>query len=258
MRRLSLPLRKDLVRALIAERFGSVDALVAEWEQRWQSGVLRVGKPRERPTVYRWLDKGLPSYKEDIFAFAGILDVDPISLMNLDQGAIDRYFQSERPRVSLETLSHRNLTAFWSLYAPGPAWPAAEIAQNYFGRSWCTHEFQHDHSIATNAYVLVQIRSYLESETVAPRAYHFAYRRTGARDGMWRPYGTIIGYSDEACLVSESGDFQQLTTVRANHCLAIETYFGAGPAEFKVAALHDFDLSIDVATGGPTHLRFWG
>ena len=256
MRQRPLPLQAELVRALIRERFGSVDDLVIQWQEARRIGKQRAGRPRERATLYRWLDNGVPSNRSDIFGLAGMLDADPVSLLRIDERLVTRYFRMERARVSLETLNRNGLAAFWALYAPGPAWPPDSIARDYFDREWSAHEFAHDHRMATNAYVTVGLDSDLGRASSQPRAYHFAYRRTGARDGMWRPYGTVLGYDDKALLISESGDFQSLQTAGANRRIAVDTYFGAGEAEFRVASLHDFRLLLAPASDDGDRLRF--
>lgn len=90
---MAIPLNKDLVRRLIGQRFGSVDALVVEWEERVASGRQRVGRARDRSTVYRWIEKGLPSKQDDVFGFAGVLDVDPVGILAIDAIIDERTFE---------------------------------------------------------------------------------------------------------------------------------------------------------------------
>ena len=253
-----LPIRSDLIQALITERFGSVDALVVEWEERVRSNVQKKGKARQRNTIYRWLKTGLPTQKNDIFGFAGVLDVDPIAILAIDEAFIDKYYPTERPRVSLDSQSLSSLAPFWPVYVPGPGWPLAEIARDFYDRSWCTHEFVHDHSLVTNEYVALHLAVHHHTSPETPRAYHFAYRRRHARDGMWRPYGTVIAYADETLLISESGDFQRITREPTTELVPVETYFGAGEAEFKVASLHEFGLEITAPSRESGCVRFFG
>ena len=253
-----LPIRSDRIQALITERFGSVDTLVVEWEERVCSEVQKKGKARQRNTIYRWLKEGLPTQKSDIFGFAGVLDVDPIAILAIDEAFIAKYFPTERPRVSLNSESLGALAPFWPVYRPGPGWPLAEIARDFYGRAWCTQEFVHDHSLVTNEYVALYLEAHHHTSSETPRAYHFAYRRRHARDGMWRPYGTVIAYADETILVSESGDCQRITREPTNEPVPVETYFGAGEAEFKVASLHAFGLEITAPSRESGCVRFCG
>ena len=97
-----------------------------------------------------------------------------------------------------------------------------------------------------------------DTDRYIPRAYHFAYRRLGAKDKMWRPYGTVMAYHNEVCLISESGDFQKVSDVRSSRVVAAETYFGIGDSEFRVASLHPFELQVNAPSQEETCVRFVG
>src|SRR3546814_14781614 len=90
---------------------------------------------------------------------------------------------------------------FWPIYTPGPAWPNAEVSHPFYGRAWCTADFAHDPETIANVYAAISLRSTAPGEPLVPRAYHFAYRRTGSPDEMWRPYGPVVGYEGEVCLL---------------------------------------------------------
>ena len=82
---MAISLNADLVHALIEERFGSIADLAVEWEERVASGIQRVGRPRNRASIYRWLKSGLPSHRDDVLGFAAALDVDPVALLDIDR-----------------------------------------------------------------------------------------------------------------------------------------------------------------------------
>lgn len=251
-----IPLNQDLVRELIDQRFGSVDDLVVEWEARVASRIQRVGRPRDRSTIYRWIEKGLPTRRNDIFGFAGVLDVDPVAMLDIDIAYIERVFPRERRLFQLGYANQSPLSPFWPIFVPGPAWPDEEIAQNYYGRSWCTKEFVHDLSQTTDDYAAVYLQTMVETDLGEPRTYHFAYRRHGARDKMWRPYGTVVGYRNKVRLVSESGDFQEVSDDRSSTLVVAETHFGKGPAEFRIASLHEFELRFEVPSRETNCVQF--
>lgn len=250
-----ISLRGDLVRRLMDQRFSSIVDMVVTWEERVTSGVQKTGRARDRATIYRWLDKGLPSNRGDIFGFAGLLDIDPIAMLEITDEGILRDFARERRLFQLGSGNRTPLSAFWPIYTPGPGWPDAEIASSYFARPWFTREFAHDPFAIANVYAALRLTSRV-TEAFAPRTYHFAYRRTGARDGMWRPYGTVIGYENEINLLSESGDFQKVGDENSPSTVIAETYFGSGPAEFRIASLHDFDLEIAAPSDQDGAVRF--
>lgn len=238
------PLRRELVRVLIERRFSSVGDLVVAWEERVHSGAQKAGKARDRATIYRWLDKGLPSNRSDIFGFAAMLDVDPVALLDISEEYIRNSYGRERRLFQLGMANRSPLAAFWPIYTPGPGWPNAEVSHPYYGRDWCTADFAHDPANIANVYAAVRLRSAAADDPIIPRAYHFAYRRTGSPDRMWRPYGTVVGYESEVSLLMENGTYQRQPDARSPSTVVAETWFGLGPAEFRVASLHEFEVAV--------------
>ena len=74
---------------------------------------------------------------------------------------------------------------------------------------------------------------------------------------MWRPYGAVVGFENEVLLFSESGDRRQVQADGSPKTVAVETYFGEGPAEFRIASLHDFDLTLEAPSKEKSAVRFW-
>lgn len=120
-----VPLRRDMVRALIERRFATVEDLVVAWEERVASRIQRNGKARSRAAIYRWLDEGLPSNRDDIFGFAGVLDVDPVALVDITDEYIRETYARERRLFQLGQKARSPISAFWSIYIPGAGWPTA-------------------------------------------------------------------------------------------------------------------------------------
>lgn len=258
-RAVAIPIKRELVRSLIKRRFGSVDGLAAEWEERLSRGTQAAGRARDRSTIYRWLERGLPSNKDDLFGFAAVLDVDPVALLDIDGGAIAERLPKER-RWFQTGLAHLSaLSPLWPIYTPGPHWPSTDIAQHYYGRPWRTEHFTHDATKHTNIYAAVHLTAEGDVEPYLPRTYHFAYRRLGATDQMWRPYGTVMGYDGDSQLISESGDYQVVADEQSPKTVVVETYFGPGAAEFRVASLNAFCIDVAVSSERITQcLRFGG
>lgn len=253
---MAIPLRTEMVRDLIAQRFGGVDDLVVEWEERVRTGQQKIGKARNRGTVYRWLDEGLPSRKEDILGFAALLDVDPVALLRIDDEFVRLHYGRERRLFQLGILGQSRLAAFWAIYVPSGSWPDRSIARSLYGRDWTTSDYRHDPALVANVFACFKFTPCKSASARSPWVVHFAYRRASARDGMWRPYGSVMRIGQEVVLVSESGDLQEQTLGEAASPIAVETHFGPGPAEFRVASLHEFDLEVMAPSHEPCCLRF--
>lgn len=252
---MAIPLNRELVRSLIERRFGSIDGLVVAWEERVASGAQKTGRARSRAALYRWLDKGLPSNRDDIFGFAAVLDVDPVALVDLTEDYLRKQFGKTRRLFQLGMATRSPLSPFWPIYIPGPGWPNAEVSFPYYGRPWCTVDFVHDLTVK-DVYAAVSLRSSAADEFLIPRTYHFAYRGIGNLDEMWRPYGTVVGYQGEVRLIKENGDFQRCRDERSPITVIAETHFGAGAAEFRVASLHDFDVDVQMPSEEHGVVRF--
>ncbi len=250
-----IPIRKSLALSLIKDRYESVDGLVVEWEHRDQrnSSGKSNGRPdsRHKATIYRWLDHGIPSRADTVFGFASILDVDPVALMDVDEEYVYSQFGRERRLYHLRRPTSTHLAPLWSIYEVDSGWPNQALANTYYGRNWHTYDFHHDPAAISDVYAAVMLTT---GDVAAPRAYHFAYRRSGVADRTWRPYGTVVALEDDIILVSESGHFQQKP--RSGDRFSVETYFGLGAADFRIVSLHPFDLELEVPSHQTECVRF--
>ena len=130
------------------------------------------------------------------------------------------------------------------------------IARTLYGRDWTTVEYRHDPALVSNVFACFSFKPEASTGKCSPWVVHFAYRRAGARDGMWRPYGSVIRIGRTVSLISESGDLQEKTFDATASQVAVETYFGPGAAEFRVASLHKFELKVAAPSHDSGRLRF--
>lgn len=251
---MAIPINEELVRSLIRRRFGSVDNLIVEWEHRVASKGQRRGVHRDRTTVYRWLSTGLPSQTDDIFGFAAVLDVDPVALLSIDQRYVHEQFGRERRWFRLNRRRATYLAPLWPIYAAEDGWPNQALAEAFFGRHWHVTDFAHDPTIITNVYAAIVLENRDPHDLAIPKTYHIAYRRAGVSDRMWRPFGTVIGFETEIVLLSESGIYQRIE--RDGPQVVFESYFGPGQAEFRIASIHAFSLTLEVPSTGRHCVRF--
>lgn len=252
---MTIPLKADLVHDLIRRRFGSVDNLVVEWEHRVATGLQKQGQARDRASVYRWISSGLPSKVDEVFGFAATLDVDPVALLAIDRKYVHEQFGRERRWFRLNRPRGTHLLPIWAIYSAEMGWPNQELAEAYYGRRWHVFDFAHDPAVISNVYAAIVFRDLVAGDPVAPRTYHFAYRRVGVSDKMWRPYGAVTGFEREVVLVSESGDYQSVDRT-SGAPVVVETHFGPGPAEFRVVSLHAFHAAIEAPSTGRPCVRF--
>jgi hypothetical protein len=251
---LPVPINANLLKSLIEDRYGSVDDFAVAWEERVKDKRQCRGQARDRNTIYRWLKKGIPSRVDDLFGVCAALDVDPVSLLPLSKDFIADKFARERLRIQLNPSRLSDLAPFNAIFMPGVSWPNNEMPTCFYGRKWYAEVREHDPGVVSGVYAAFHLSA--APSDGWPRVFHFAWRRTNALDQMWRPYGTVIRFSDEVQLVSESGYFRVVTIGCAAEPTIVETYFGAGPAVFTVASLHPFSLSVDVPSRASRAVRF--
>ena len=235
-------LRQDLVSRQLAAFDGGLDGLVAAWAVNSEEDEDYV-KPRQRSSIYRWLQKGIPARGEEVLAICGLLGVDPLALFDYPRNGFHDNFAKIRRSVQLGREALGVLSPIFQLYKPGPYWPSDALAKRYWSRPWFAEEFSNKEDWRASDYVLVKAR-FKEPVADRPRAVHIAYRRLGSRDTMWRYYGTVISIEGELQLYSESGDFQPMKAVDPDE-IRFRTYFGGRPVEFKLASLHAFNMSLE-------------
>lgn len=253
---MAIELDVPLVRRLIETRFGSVDAFAVEWEHRIETRKQRSGEARDRATIYRWLKHGMPSKRDDLFGLAAALDIDPIALLALDADFVRRNFPKERLLFQLGSIARSRLHPFWEPFVPSPTWPSEELPRSFYGREWSKHHFEHVAETIVNVFAGVSITPETMEELPSPRVYLFAYRRIGAVDTLWRPYGVVIHRDDCTRLISENGAFQEVLHPKPVSECHVETYFGLGAAEFLIASMHGFLVNLSVPSNNSMAVRF--
>jgi len=245
-----VPIDAKLLKSVIEGRFGSVDDFAVHWEGLRQCR----GSARDRNTIYRWLNNGIPSRVDNLFGICGALDIDPITLLPWGQDFIERQFAKERLRIQLNPSRRTDLAPFDEVFLPGVHWPRNEVANCFYGRSWTVKVCDHTPPAVSSVYAAFELN--VDVDITIPLAFHFAWRRTDARDQMWRPYGSVVRYSDRILLISESGDFQSVRVENPADPTIVETFYGEGPAKFKIASIHSFNLSVQVPSQASGVLRF--
>lgn len=234
-----LQLDSEVLSELSRARFGSLEALAK------RAGV-------DRSTLYRWAKgKKLPSEREGLLAVARALAVDPLLLWRLDASVYDQ------GHGWLETLIRgksfgalvRGLAYLDGLLLPAGDWPAAEIARS-LGLRWESFEFSHDPAAGANYYAPIRL-----SSSQCWQVWYFAYRNVSGLNRTWQPYGLVMRHPVRLLLLSVTA-FEDVTIEAAANDFVVETWFGPGSADFRIASLHEFKGERGTSTCSSAVVRF--
>lgn len=249
---MSIKFDTSFVRTLIDERFGSVAQLVDHWDMRVSEGIQKVGKARDVSNVHKWLKNNFPKQEEAVFGLAAALDIDPLALAEISPQHLNHQLNLTRRLFQDGFFDGSLLPPFWSLYRAVDGWPNDQLATGFYDRRWHAVDFIHEPPANIGVYAATLLSP--EGGIRSPLVFHFAFRRLNVPDQRWRPYGAVLAYNDCVKLVSGSGDYQERS--RTSDFVPVETQFGAGPAEFKIASLHPFTFELEVPSQQSNAVRF--
>ena len=221
---------------------GGMEAFLDRWHASDPDGEDHLG----RAAVYRWINGQLPKNSEKLMKLSAVLDIDPFALLSPGKASF-----REAADALLEIVqSGRSVPAalqFVRLYfgrrrhwPPGIAWADGRR------RSWHIREFEHDPFLRANYYAmfaLAPLSSNPRSTDLGPRVFHFAFRHPGIFAGRWLQYGSVQQYGLCSTLWDIHGHTEQLDRKDPEEPTRVRTWFGPGPALFRVASLHPFSLT---------------
>lgn len=253
---MAVPVNRELVQAMIDEGYGSVDGLVAEWEVKYQNDPDNIARPRDRSTIYKWLDNGLPAKKDILFGFSALLDVDPISIVRTDKEFIVKNFAKERKAFQISVKNDTILAPFRIIYLPWWQWPNQKVSQAHFGRDWFVANHLYEPGEVANVYAAFLLSTRPDISATRPHVYHIAYQQKHAIDRLWRPYGVIIANGKSVRSISESGDWQEISDETGFNNTPVETFFGPRATRFKLASFHQFKLQVEAPSTRRSAVRF--
>lgn len=238
----------DIVQRIFEERFGGLQNFVDDWFEKEIQYLGERKSSRDASTIYAWLKNGLPSQRDTIFGFFGMLGVDPVSVIDLDRSGLPRKFGLLRAAFMVGGgATAGGFAPLFEIYRPATNWPDGGIASRFFKREWSVQEFAHDALNVSNIYATVFIDTSQDRPNRHPNAFHIAYRRKSNADGLWRPFGTIIDRERETILIHENGNLQRVSkSATYSRMLAFKTYFGPAPAEFRLASLDGFMCRVEL------------
>tara|TARA_R100001039_G_C1846980_1_gene107166 strand:- start:1067 stop:1867 length:801 start_codon:yes stop_codon:yes gene_type:complete len=238
-----------------ATRPKGIDGLVGDWAARHEVDD-KFPKPRNRSSIYTWLNRGAPPGTDALLGLAAMLDADPLTIFDFERnGYFDRFTQL-REQIYFYVVGGGRFRSILDLMAPRQSWPNDSLAKTYFGRPWFNEHFEHRAGTELNNFADVDI-TFDNSNRYAPKCIHIAYRRANSRDKLWRYYGTVQKFRGKTRLFSESGAYVEETDEQENdNSLKFKTYFGATHVEFRVASLHAFACNVQFPSISNTKFLF--
>lgn len=245
-----------LVKQVIERDFGGIAGFAEAWAERDARLARKVPLARDGKTIYGWLADGLPNRRETVFDFFALLDVDPVSILDMERNGLPGNFGRIRLSFLLGGAAAGAFRPLFELYRPGPAWPDSDIARAFFSREWTVRDFDHDAADIVNRYATIRVRT--DMAQGRPAAWHIAYRRVLNNDAMWRPYGTVIVRDGTRLLIHENGFTQQESVTAERPDLRFQTFFGPSQLQFRLASLRPFEIDVDFPDDAEELLRFIG
>jgi hypothetical protein len=248
-----LRLDLELVARLIKERFkNKPNALRDAWPLKTPSGNSAAP---DRVTIWRWLKgKKFPRNVDELYGLAGALDADPMALLSMAEDVTWPELCRATREYHWDFRLAPKIARFWFLYElirMGLDWPSSVMAQKYFRRSWRRKQHLHKACVKRNYYgrFLVEL-----DEGSRCQVWHFAWRSHA--DKPWRPYGFVRLEPSHVHLCSFEG-FEGKASLGRETSFVVETWFGAGDAEFCIASLHKVHCTLGgLATKHTPVVRF--
>lgn len=243
MAELKLTADADLVRYLIQMRFGGIAGAMDEWSARYLESNAPGNPLPNKSSFYRWQDGGLPTNVHDLFRWAAVLQVDPLALIQVPNNDFAGFARLVARKFSNFTLKGSIGKYIGQLFMPSHVWPPNCLVRDPFGHPWYVRELRHDPSVRIDFDACLYIEA-LGWDGTTPRAYHFSYRRDIEEAPFWTPYGSFIREPRSIRLYHSSGFSRQKPGPPAEEPAIVSTFFGRGPAIFRIASLHPFEARI--------------
>ena len=242
-----LKLRHSLVRRLLREKFRGPSDLIERWPEN--------SSPPDRTTLWRWL-KGKPlGSAEKMLGLAVALDVDPFALIQTTKRDFALLCNRLAQSISKSGDDPLGPEQKWILdfIAPRKDWPPD--LPKYFRREWSIAPFQHNADKGRNYYQKLAITA-APRKCAEPQIWHFAFRDPAAILPVWNPYGVLERTADHISLYHIRGHSASVAIPSDTVTFLVETWFGPRPAQFRVASLHPFILTLREIANGTPCVRF--
>lgn len=118
---MAIPINKPFVTQQIAGRWDNVDELEKGWAERVTLGLQKIGSARDRGTIYRWISRGLPNKRDEIFGLSAALGIDPLVLLDIESSAFQKLLKLEWIFFLANMEQRGRMSALWPLVRPAAA-----------------------------------------------------------------------------------------------------------------------------------------
>ncbi len=242
----------------LAKTRGGVRGLLDQWQERYGDETLP-----NKASLYRWIKNGaMPGNSIKLLRLCALLDVDPFCLLIPAKGisstqAINRLLQAFN-QDSWPSPSLQFLTDFFGRQTmwPPPYWADST---NRFEYHWHTEDFEHDPKLRAGYYALITLVGTERTQAPRPQTFHFAYRQINQFGDRWLQYGFVVRNKSTVALTHINGQTDHCMLSEIKDPTFVETWFGPGPATFRVASLHPFSIEINQPPQSPPPtVRFLG
>ena len=228
----------------LIEMTGGVIELLRCWEVEFGDADVP-----DRQSVYNWRAGKLPKTSITVIRLAHLLDVDPFCLFEAKGKAAADVIGEVFEAYQLATSAEPGLQFFQAFFGWKPLWPPPyweehrrrkpTLRQNF---QWHQQEFVHDITVDTNYDATVAVHSDPAFISARPQTFHFAFSGKGALKARWMQYGFVVRHRNHARLTHIHGHIREAHTEGLNAPTLVATWFGPGPATFRVASLQPFEL----------------
>lgn len=230
-----------LRRAIEQRVLGGIPELRARWTENAAKRGEGDGEPPHRATIHRWLKGQMPRTSADFLTLCGLLDLDPISLLNIPSAALDRMVRTYVAR----RWDPPALDFVDGFLGRRSEWPPTALAREYFGRTWFVQEATHTARQRTNYYATLRIALQDVALPEGPFVYHVAFRHTDLFGKRWLQYGWVLRDNRFVQLRHVNGHADMCEVPHPDSHVRFQTWFGPGAAVFRVASLHSFSMSVE-------------
>lgn len=230
-----------VIERIIEARFKSVTGLMEDWDERYGDGTGE--DVPARSSFFRWRKGALPRTDVELLKWAALLDLDPAALIEMPTSRFKAMVEAVAAKFAFGRLDKAFDAYVGRMITPSPFWPPDDMVRPAYGNAWHVVELAHDPKVRKDFTACIEIAS-PGWDGIAPRAFHFAYRRSVPDAMFWTPYGTVIRDETTVRLFHSSAPPEEKPAPEIGLPARVGTYFGLGAAEFRIACLHPFEARV--------------